>query len=77
MPKGYNGQSPLICKQIWVFLTHLKLWVAVLRHNFKWVKSHLNNIKGNLCLPMPQAKQVLCKNKAVLKTQPLKLKKKV
>ena len=25
-------------KQIWVFFTHLKLWVAVARHNSKWVK---------------------------------------
>ena len=23
---------------IWVIFTHLKLWVAVARHNFKWVK---------------------------------------
>ena len=26
-------------KQIWVIFIHLKLWVAVARHNFKWVKS--------------------------------------
>ena len=25
-------------KQISVIFTHLKLWVAVARHNFKWVK---------------------------------------
>ena len=25
-------------KHIWVIFTHLKLWVAVARHNFKWVK---------------------------------------
>ena len=25
-------------KQIWIIFTHLKLWVAVARHNFKWVK---------------------------------------
>ena len=25
-------------KQIWVISIHLKLWVAVARHNFKWVK---------------------------------------
>ena len=24
--------------QILVIFTHLKLWVAVARHNFKWVK---------------------------------------
>ena len=25
-------------KQIWVIFAHLKLWVAVARHNFKWVE---------------------------------------
>ena len=25
--------------QIWVIVTHLKLWIAVARHNFKWVKN--------------------------------------
>ena len=25
-------------KQICVIFTHLKLWVAIARHNFKWVK---------------------------------------
>ena len=24
--------------QIWIFFTHLKLWIASERHNFKWVK---------------------------------------
>ena len=24
--------------KVWVILTHLKLWVAVARHNFIWVK---------------------------------------
>ena len=28
-------------KQIRVIFTHLKLWVAVARHNFKWVKNQL------------------------------------
>ena len=26
-------------KIIWLIFTHLKLWVAVARHNFKWVKN--------------------------------------
>ena len=26
-----------IC-QIWIIFTHLKLWIASARHNFKWVK---------------------------------------
>ena len=25
-------------RQIWVIFTHLKLWIAVARHNFKWRK---------------------------------------
>ena len=25
-------------EQIWVIFTHLKMWVAVANHNFKWVK---------------------------------------
>ena len=25
-------------KQVWVIFCHLELWVAVARHNFKWVK---------------------------------------
>ena len=24
--------------QIWIIFTHLKLWIASARHNFKWVK---------------------------------------
>ena len=28
---------PPFC-QIWIILTHLKLWIASARHNFKWVK---------------------------------------
>ena len=36
-----NKRFANICaqfKQIWVILSHLKLWVAVARHNFMWVK---------------------------------------
>ena len=25
-------------KLIWIIFAHLKLWIAVARHNFKWVK---------------------------------------
>ena len=28
-------------KQIWVIFTHLKLWVAVARHKFKWVTIYI------------------------------------
>ena len=31
-----NSCSPFC--QIWIIFTHLKLWVASARHNFKWVK---------------------------------------
>ena len=27
-----------------VIFTHLKLWVAVARHNFKWVKNKMYNL---------------------------------
>ena len=33
-------------KKIWVIFTHLKLWVAAARHNFKLVKIQINLIKG-------------------------------
>ena len=32
---------------IWVFFTHLKLWVAVAKHNFKWVKFEFYNVALN------------------------------
>ena len=35
-PRFANDWSKII--QIWVIFTHLKLWVAIARHNFKWVK---------------------------------------
>ena len=37
----YTSRFANICaqiKQIWVIFSHLKLWVAVARHNFKWLK---------------------------------------
>ena len=30
--------------QIWVCFTHLKMWVTVARHNFKWVKMLILNV---------------------------------
>ena len=33
-------------QQIWVIFTHLKLWVAIARHNFKWMKNKLGNTAG-------------------------------
>ena len=27
-----------LVKYIWIISTHLKLWIASARHNFKWVK---------------------------------------
>ena len=29
---------------IHVIVTHLKLWVAIARHNFKWMKNKLFNL---------------------------------
>ena len=29
-----------------VIFTHLKLWVAIARHNFKWVKTYIRERKG-------------------------------
>ena len=33
----FENSWPLFC-QIWIIFTHLKLWIASARHNFKWVK---------------------------------------
>ena len=30
--------------QIWVISTHLKLWMAAARHNFKWVEIYIFNV---------------------------------
>ena len=33
----FENSWPPLC-QIWIIFTHLKLWIASARHNFKWVK---------------------------------------
>ena len=33
-------------KQIWVIFSHLKLCVAVARHDFRWVEIYLNQLRG-------------------------------
>ena len=33
----YENSWPPFC-QIWIIVTHLKLWIASARHNFNWVK---------------------------------------
>ena len=33
----FENSWPPFC-QIWIIFTHLKLWIASARHNFKWVK---------------------------------------
>ena len=33
----FEKNWPPFC-QIWIIFTHLKLWIASARHNFKWVK---------------------------------------
>ena len=36
-PARFEKSWPPFC-QIWIIFTHLKLWIASARHNFKWVK---------------------------------------
>ena len=36
---------PPFC-QIWIIFTHLKLWIASARHNFKWVKILIEKFGG-------------------------------
>ena len=36
--RGLENRRPPFC-QICIIFTHLKLWIASARHNFKWVKS--------------------------------------
>ena len=36
-PAIFEKSWPPFC-QIWIIFTHLKLWIASARHNFKWVK---------------------------------------
>ena len=43
-----NQQSnswPPFC-QVWIIFTHLKLWIASARHNFKWVKHQIKQFGG-------------------------------
>ena len=39
----FENSWPPVC-QIWINFTHLKLWIASARHNFKWAKFKLNNL---------------------------------
>ena len=34
-------------RQIWIIFTHLKLWIASARHNFKWVKNQIKEFDGH------------------------------
>ena len=34
-------------EQVWVIFTHLKLWVAVATHNFKWVKMEIPQLSAS------------------------------
>ena len=36
----FKNSWPSFC-QIWIIFTHLKLWIASARHNFKWVKTQI------------------------------------
>ena len=39
----FENSWPPFC-QIWIIFTHLKVWIASARHNFKWGKFRLNNL---------------------------------
>ena len=42
-PARFEKRWPPFC-QIWIIFTHLKLWIASARHNFKWVKIQIDNL---------------------------------
>ena len=42
--KHHILQMFVIKLNTWVIFTHLKLWVAAARHNFKWAKIHQNTL---------------------------------
>ena len=45
-PARFENSWPPFC-QIWIIFTHLKLWIASARHNFKWVEKFNNlAVKG-------------------------------
>ena len=52
--------------QIEVIFSHLKLWIAVARHNFKWLKIKIEHLTQN---PMGQA-TVVCLCAAVCRAKP-------
>ena len=41
----FEKSCPPFC-QIWIIFTHLKLWIASARHNFKWVKIQIEYSGG-------------------------------
>ena len=41
----FENSWPPFC-QIWIIFTHLKLWIASARHNFKWVKIQIESFGG-------------------------------
>ena len=41
----FEKRWPPFC-QIWIIFTHLKLWIASARHNFKWVKIQIELFGG-------------------------------
>ena len=44
-PARCEKSRPPFC-QIWIIFTHLKLWIASARHNFKWVKTKIDQFGG-------------------------------
>ena len=41
----FENSWPPFCP-IWIIFTHLKLWIASARHNFKWVKIEIEQFGG-------------------------------
>ena len=41
----FENSWPPFC-QIWIIFTHLKLWIASARHNFKWVIIQIEKFGG-------------------------------
>ena len=37
-----------VIKQIWVIFNHLRLWIAVARHNLKWLEIQINSVGQGL-----------------------------
>ena len=46
----FERSWPSFC-EIWINFTHLKIWIAAARHNFKWVKISIESFGGQSVNP--------------------------